>query len=179
MFIKLPNKFVTPEYSVLNSHLKFGDTIDNVFKGIEYLNIDFDVEQIYSYIPEQYRKDFALHLMRVNTQVPPHTDTGILATLNFYIKTEGCCTQFYKKKVSKPKTVQIENQTDGYIFDETDLVKTESFVAYDNDVYLLDVSEVHSVIPESDFNERLAITLATGSHSFKAVCDMVIEMRKL
>jgi hypothetical protein len=179
MFVKLPEKFETPGYKIVNSHIRFGEVIDNEFKGIEYLGLDFDQSQIFSYLPERYRTDFAIHLMRINKEIPPHTDTGILASLNFYIKTQDCKTLFYKKRVENPRTIQIKNQVDGFIFDEADLIKTESFIATDNDVFLLDVSQPHSVIPLSNFGERLAITLATSSHNFKAVCDMLVEMRKL
>ena len=100
--------------------------------------------------------------MRINTTIPPHTDSGIKSTINIYLKTDNCLTQFYKFKNDKPKTEQVENQTDGFIFDENDLEKTTSFIAKPNEAWLLDVSLPHSVVPQGQFEDRMAVAIGSS-----------------
>ena len=179
-FKKVNNKFVSIDYDILNSRIKFGDYVNGEFKGIEYFNIDYDDgNSLFGLIPEQYRENFCMTLMKINTVVPPHTDTGINVTINFYLQTDDCVTQFYKFKDDNPKTRQVENQTDGFIFDENDLVKTHNFIAEKNDVYVLDVSQPHSVYPIGQLKERLGLSLATNTYNYDEVISMLKETGNL
>jgi hypothetical protein len=116
--------------------------------------------------------------MRINAQIPPHTDSGIKSTINIYINTDDCVTQFYKFKNTDPTTQQVTNQTDGFIFNETDLEKTNSFVAEPSQAWLLDVSRPHAVIPHSDFNERTAIAISS-TLAYNVVQDILKETGNL
>jgi hypothetical protein len=99
-----------------------------------------------------------------------------LSTINFYIKTDNCLTQFYKFKSENPTTRQIENQTDGYLFNVEDLETTNSFTAEPTDAYLLDVTKPHSVIPLETTNiHRSAIVLQTDRFTFDEVLEMLKE----
>lgn len=179
-FKKLNTKFTANDYDVLSSRIKFGETINHEFKGIEYFNIDYkDVESLFRIIPFQHRDNFCLTLMKINTEVPPHTDTGINATINFYLQTDNCITQFYNIKTDKPKTNQVDNQTNGFIFNKNDLTETGSFIAERNDVWILDVTKPHSVTPKGAIAERLGLSLATNSYSYDDVCNMLIETGNL
>jgi len=89
------------------------------------------------------------------------------------MQTEGCTTTFYKPKVEIPKTVQVENQTNGHIYFEEDLIEVGSFVAKDYDIWLLDVSQIHGV--KGKFNLRKAITLGTFVHKYQDVLEMLKE----
>jgi len=178
-FQKIKCNFNSVDYVILNSRIKFGNNILNEFKGIEYFDIKLNNESnIYSIIPEKYRKDFCVTLMKINTQIPPHTDSGINVTINFYIETENCVTQFYKPK-NIPQKHQIENQTNGFLFEKKDLMPTSNFVANKNDVYVLDVSQPHSVYSNETIKERIGLSLATNSHSYKDVIDMLKETGSL
>jgi hypothetical protein len=111
--------------------------------------------------------------MTIDCIIPPHTDTEIITSINFYLQTEGCTTTFYKPKVDVIKTVQIENQTNGHIYFEGDLIEVDSFVAKDMEIWLLDVSQIHGV--KGEFNLRKAITLGTFVHKYKDVVEMLKE----
>lgn len=156
-FCKLTKEFVIADYNVLEVQTSFmkGD------KGIAYHHVSFDKFSMFDIIPVQYRDSFTVTLMRINTQIPPHTDSGIKSTINIYIKTDLCLTQFYKFKNNNPGTEQVINQTDGFIFSENDLEKTNSFVAEPAQAWLLDVSQPHAVIPQSTFNERIAVAISS------------------
>lgn len=171
MFKKLNRTFETPIYAVTHGLKTF--TGENT-KGIDYKKIwSPEANTIYSVLPERYWNDFHLTIMTINTTIPPHTDTEIITTINFYIKTDNCKTVFFEPIVENPRTFQIENQTDGYIFVEEDLREIDSFVAKDNEVWVLDVKKIHSV--EGTPTLRKAITLGTRIHNYDAVCEMLKE----
>jgi len=76
--------------------------------------------------------------------VTPHRDRGIGVSLNLYLETDSATTIFYKEiehdtthesvKYIKPYTPQLEN-----------LIETCRFTAQPNDLYLLDVNEIHGI----------------------------------
>jgi len=177
-FQQLNHRFTVPDYTILESQMKYGETVNGEFKGIEYLLIDTMAEELWQVIPRDQRDNFFMTMMRVNTAIPPHTDSGIQSTINFYIRTDNCLTQFYRIKNDRPKTKQVINQTDGHIFDVADLDTTESFVAETNSAWLLDVTKPHAVIPLGDFAERVAIVLSSKL-SYSTVADLLKTTGKL
>lgn len=180
MFHKLKYGFNIDNYEKLLPTKSYGEVVDGEFKGIQYRYVDFPkMDNLFHLLPQKYRLDFFTQEMKVNRLIPPHTDSGIKVTINFYIRTDNCLTQFYRFKNNNPKTIQVNNQTDGYIFDENDLIKTKSFVANPNEVWVLDVSQPHGVFPLGEFEERVAITLATPIHSYDDVCNMLYETGNL
>lgn len=173
VFQQLKHRFVAPDYSIYKTQMQYGTTDNGEFKGIEYLLFESpNQENIWKFIPAEHRQDFFMSMMRVNTQIPPHTDSGIQTTINFYIRTDNCRTQYYKLKTDSPKTKQVDNQTDGHIFDVDDLIETDSFVAESGSAWLLDVSQPHSVIPQGVFTERLAIALSSKL-AYNQVADIL------
>lgn len=174
-FVQLNKNFVPPDYTLLDRQISFGHDIDGKFKGIEYLHVDCpEQDSIWSVIPQRYRQNFYMTVMRINMSIPPHTDSGINTTINFYIKTDNCTTQYYKFKTDKPCTEQVDNQTDGFIFREADLDKTESFTAQPNEIWLLDVSQPHGVTPIDFISERVAIALSS-TLEYNVVKELLTE----
>ena len=171
-FEKLNIKIDTPSYEVGKKQLEYGINIDDKFNGLWYS--DLKVNDQIDLIPEKYKSDFYLSFLEANSFILPHSDSGPTAVINFYIETNNCATQFYEIK-DNAKPYQIENQTDGCIYNLDDLVETGSFIAQPGDVYILDVSKVHSVIP-LDNNEinRKAICFSTNSLNFNEVKSMFV-----
>jgi len=171
-FEKLNIKIDTPSYEVGKKELEYGININNKFSGLWYS--DLKVNDQIDLIPEKYKSDFYLLFLEANSFILPHSDSGPTAVINFYIETNNCATQFYEVK-DNAKAYQIENQTDGCVYDLDDLIETESFIAQPGDVYILDVSKVHSVIP-LDNNEinRKAICFSTSSLNFDEVKRMFV-----
>ena len=160
-FQQLKHSFATPDYTIFGSQMRYGETVNGEFKGIEYLLIDTVAEELWQVIPEDQRDNFFMTMMQVNTAIPPHTDSGIQSTINFYIRTDNCLTQFYRVKTDSPRIKQVDNQTDGHIFDLEDLEPTESFIAEPGTAWLLDITKPHAVIPLGEFSERQAIVLSS------------------
>jgi hypothetical protein len=175
MFCKLNTTFEKPLYIVTEGLKTFtGIDEDGEKKGIDYKKIwSPDAEKLLSVIPTRYWDDFHLTVMTINRAIPPHTDTEIITTINFYIETGGARTVFYDPAVDNPRTVQIENQTDGYIYYLEDLKEVGSFIAKDLEVWCLDVKKIHAV--EGNVSLRKAITLGTFKHKYEDVVEMFKE----
>jgi hypothetical protein len=158
MFLQLKNSFDVGKYTIQKEQMFFGEN----GKGIGYYHVDLPKkDELMNIIPKKYHKDFFITMMKVNTEIPPHTDSGIKSTINFYIQTDNCLTQFYKFATDKPKTKQVKNQSDGVIYNEDDLIRTTSFMAKPGEAWLLNVTMPHSVKPGGNFKKRLAIAMSS------------------
>lgn len=169
-FCKLNKKFVITDYKVLELQMSFM----NNNKGIAYYHAEFDKFSMFDLVPPEHKDYFTVTLMRINDQIPPHTDSGIQSTINIYIETDNCLTQFYRFKNNSPATHQVANQTNGFIFNESDLEKTNAFVANPTEAWLLDVSQPHAVIPQGKFNHRTAVAISS-TLAYNVVENMLKE----
>lgn len=180
-FVKLKNKIVVDQYETEVLHTSYGVTIGEQFRGIQYFKTSILNQLLLSVVPERYKGHFSMLTMRINTKVPPHTDSGIVTSINAYIKPDDCITKFYKvKDINNIRTKQLENQTNGRIFDLLSVDFVNEFKAEVNDVYLLDVSKPHAVIsPTGIYNERIALCIQSERHDFAAVKEMLRETGNL
>lgn len=171
-FAKLNKKFNVEKFTetkLINTY-----AIDG--KGISLYNIDdYDKDLILSVIPERFRDDFFVREMKINYNIPPHTDSHVSATINFYVKAIDCKTNFYKK-VDSDVGVKMTTQTTGRTFKETDLEFTGSFIAESGDAWLLNVSNPHSVknIGTGPV-DRIALVLQSYKYNFNQLYDMLQE----
>jgi hypothetical protein len=182
MFAKLKHSLDIQQYTEKEILISFGETVDDKFQGIEYRKVvskhAFD---IFNTIPTKYRGLFDISLMKINRAIPAHTDSEITCAINFYVKTSNCMTMFYSLKNNNPNKIQIENQTNGCIFNEEDLIwNHDCFIAEPGEAWVLDVTKPHSVMPIDPGNpERIAITLATRSFTFDEVCAILASTGSL
>jgi uncharacterized protein YkuJ len=177
MFVKLKNNHSIQPYLFvtggLNTHYSVGKSGKTV--GIGYFGVDvFDPNIFFNYIPEKYIKDFIFQHMKINYRIPPHVDSGIKTTLNFYLKTDSCETVFYTIK-ENAKSFKLENQTNGDSYTYDDLNRVSSFVARDNEVWLLDVTTPHSVETVQTDIYRHAIVAQTDVYTFDQVKEILRE----
>ena len=147
-FVKLKNNIKLAEYSITDSIIKFGMEVNGVFKGIQYSYVETPIKtSMLNLIPEEYQQYFDVSIMQVNTAISPHTDNNTMATINFYINTDNCITQFYSLKTNTPRTEQVKNQTTGHLFSAQDLNVEDKFEATPGELWILDVSKPHTVQP--------------------------------
>lgn len=174
-FIKLKNNLDLANYSIDETTNSYGMKVNGVFKGIKYSKTDTALkESLFNLIPKENRHFFDISVMQVNTYIPPHTDSNIMATINFYIKTSNCLTQFYSLNTDTPKTTQVENQTNGHLFSIHDLNIEDNFVAKPGEIWLLDVSKPHSVHPtENSTIDRVALCLQSRKFNFDEIVTML------
>ena len=163
--IDIPCDF--PSFGIGECEVSFGIQKEGEFRGIWYNGITTENEESFkNCIPIEFRDEFI---------ILPHTDSGSRTVINFYFQTDDCITQFYEIK-ENAKPIQIENQTNGMIYDLDDLEEGPAFLAYPGDVYILNVSKAHSVIPATDgIVERSALCLTTPSLDFSDVEDFFID----
>ena len=174
-FEKLDITFDVPDFDIGDLVVEYGLDISGNFHGLWYNEIlDESKCPLKSIIPEELQDSFVIQLMQANTYIHPHTDSDTLAVINFYLSTNGCITQFHDiKEGAKP--FKLPNQTDGCLYSEDDLELGPSFLAEPGDVYLLDVTKVHSVIPQSYGNlKRKALSLASTSMNFRQVKQLIL-----
>lgn len=164
MFRILKNKFSNLDYFQGGKQISYGDVIT-------YYDAELAGSGVFHVIPLRHRADFHLSLLKITGAVPPHTDSEVKTTINFYIDPSNYKTTFY---TPEPKAVkrQIENQTNGYIFSQEELANRGSFVAQPGDAYLLGIDRVHDV---QGNGERTVLCLATDKHDFYEVLHMLVE----
>lgn len=140
-------------------HTEFGIYDNGQFYGIRYYTIDENLIHHLKkrVLPDHLYDKFDVLLMFISYDtILPHTDSDIKTVINYYIKTSDAVTHFWKLKSDKEdvNTLQITNQTDGAIYPYEKLEHIYQFQAKDNDLWLLNVKQIHSV---SDANDtRLA-----------------------
>ena len=146
-FYRLGKVKEMPGFSSGSFITSYGETVDNEFKGIKYCEAFVSFSNIsFDFVPFDAFKNAQKTVMTINREIPPHTDSGVECVINIYTRTSNCLTQFYDI-VGEPDGFQIENQTDGQIFNLDALVPADSFVAEVGDVILLNVKTPHSVKP--------------------------------
>jgi hypothetical protein len=74
----------------------------------------------------------------------PHIDHNISACANYYIQTGGSTTHFYNLKIDG-KGFTYPGRTSANIFPLDQVDRLDSFTANSKDLFLLDVSSIHSV----------------------------------
>jgi hypothetical protein len=179
MFKKLKNTFTFNDYRTLGNQVRYGKVRDGIFYGISYDIVPLESNhKLFEVIPAQHRDKFVLLSMEINCHARPHTDSGILATINFYVESQNAITTFYKIKTDKPETSKIENQTNGELFELTDLEEYDKFTAKDGEAFILDVTNPHSVTC-TQYGIRKALVLQTKEFSYNEVCKMLEETNNL
>ena len=164
MFRILKKQFSNLDYAQGGKQISYGDVIT-------YYDAELAGGGVWFTIPLRYRSDFHLSLLKITGPVPPHTDSEVKTSINFYIEPGNYVTTFY---TPEPKAVkrQIENQTNGYIFEQHELANRGSFVAKPGDAYLLGIDHVHDV---QGSGERTLLCLGTDKHGFYDVLHMLVE----
>ena len=204
-FVKLKDNFFVQDYNRIKKMIVAYGGINplNGLYDIGYDDVDLPDnmrEYVLNVIPKEFQNKFKIRLMRINHYIGPHIDHGDRTTINFYINTDNCKTQFYdfvaenKPKLNysvwidgKETTVDTINPKiySGGNIDPTCLIKTDSFVAKDNEAYCLDISKPHSVIPldyvtleETSKVRRLALMLGT-TLPYTLVCEFLRQTKNI
>jgi hypothetical protein len=166
MFCKLNTKFDNLLYTEGTEKVSYGGIIS-------YLDLSNLNKNILDILPKNYHNLFTVSLMKINNEVPPHTDSGAKVVINFYIKAGNYKTSFYE---GNAKSYQVENQTNGKVFEKDGLIPLSSFVAKDGDVYCLDVDKIHGVdCLDQNPSERIAVCISSDSFNYDQVCNMLME----
>lgn len=141
-YTKLDITFPCFDYSLLQK---------NLFNQYDGTNLSYffveNESQLRSMLPEILKKIglFAIKFVEVPGpgKIPPHKDYGLNASINFYFKPGFTKTFWYRPSIDANENLSHESMTRIYNLD--DITFADSFIAYVNDCYLINNSEIHSV----------------------------------
>jgi len=169
MFIKLNKNIPLSNYTIKSSLATYG-------KRIEYSTVLEPFNEVFSVIPERYRNKFIVLVMKITGNVPTHTDYKAVSTINVYLNPDNCITQFYDLN-GEPNNIRSVNNAK--VFEKSQLIPRDSFVAQKDEAWLLDVTKIHEVCSLKETQipsvNRVAIVLQTARYSFEQVKEMLKE----
>ena len=149
-----------------------------VNRSIEFFKIPSDIENtLLEIIPVNYRQYFNGSFFSINTSyIRPHTDSDRKVGINFYVKGNNAITKFFN--IKENATVlheQVVGQTNGVVYQEYNLVSTGVFKASPGEVWILDVSKIHSVINAAG-EDRVAYTLSSNVLSYNDTREILKDL---
>lgn len=174
-FTKVNFPVILDSYQIIGLQKAFVNTINGVDYGVKYFDVTTETN-FWSILPPEYHSDFYGRFMHVNSFLPPHIDDKDLTAILFYFSPDEFRTQYYD--ILDPNhSYQRPDQEKGLVFNHSGLIATDSFIAQPNDVYIINGSEVHEVMPV-DYSaakkfDRKAIRLSTSKYSYQEVVNMV------
>jgi hypothetical protein len=175
-FKKLNYQFTTNPITIKDPIIFHGDSYPY---GIHYNKIDNNNDHLFSIIPEQYRKHFKLAFLKINIPyVPPHNDSDMITSINFYINPSNYSTNFYEVISSNPKCYRVGNQTNGRVFELSDIECRASFIALPGEVFILNVSKIHDVAGQENQPDRTAIVMNSNTLSYHDTLE-ILEQQNL
>lgn len=133
---------------------EFGVYKDGIFCGIRYYTLDKTaIHHLKSkMLPKHLYDKFEIFLMLISyDHILPHIDNNIKTVINYYLKASDAITYFWKLKSNNQEDIiQLNNQTDGCIYPYERLDYIYEFKAKDNDIWVLNVKQIHSVSGTKD-----------------------------
>ena len=175
MFVKLKNPHDITTYYPKNKIAEYGKHVNDKFYGITQYSIDTETStKLLSIIPEKYRHLYYATLMTINSPfITPHIDERS-TSLNFYIKSSGAVTSFYREKYPGVLST-LSGDTKAKVYDESDLVLVSSFTATPGEIYLLNTQAIHGVSGISD-NMRIACTIESFYISYEDTKEILKDL---
>jgi len=180
MYTKLTQDFLKKDFNdwetlkgsnLLNSY----DSFNTRLEYFDISNLDFfksiHCKKIFRIRPDRVR----FSKITGKGILYPHRDHDTTTALNYYISTSNDPTIFYKQNADA-KAYTYPGKKQANIFNSNDLVEIGRFNANSNDVYLLNVSEIHSV-KKSDLKPRLFISYLWNSASYDDVLNDIINTK--
>lgn len=160
--------------------IEFGESLVyyGVHRSIEFFKISNLIEQkLLDIIPIEYRHYFKGSVFSINNPyIRPHTDSDRKVGINFYVKCNNAITKFFKEKEGVEQTrEQVVGQTNGVVYSEYKLTSMGTFIAAPGEIWILDVSKIHSVIsPTSE--DRVAYTLSSNDLSYEDTLEILKDL---
>ena len=149
---------MTPYFKKI-TNLSLPSADPNAIKG--ELLFHYGYSRYYKISDEHYRDAIAgafasppkeIFLAEVTGPLNAHRDNGVSSCLNYYLRPAEYITEFWEpiENARRIKNRKYDSKTESYIevllgYEKNDLVLKDSFTAEAVDIYLLDISKVHSV----------------------------------
>lgn len=138
--------------------------LHTTYPGLSYYHIaDPDVyTQLASVCPLETRY---ISYIEITDHLAPHRDHNGTVVLNYYIQSGPAKTLFYTAR--NQNHIIINNSP---VYSMADCKWQCSFMAKNNSAYLLNVSEIHSVIMIGKF-KRTALSFGFPNHSYQEIAQ--------
>jgi len=111
-----------------------------------------------------------------NDQVSPHRDHTTITALNCYFQSGDATTNFWNVREGAVPIRFPGAATSNIYKNEKDLDFIDSFTAADGDTYLLDVSQIHSVVRKPPMKPRRFIQLSWRRTTFDEVLQRLKQV---
>ena len=151
-FKKLKNNFLNLSYEdavSLRGDISYSQYKTSSGLLLEYLNIsDMDllrkahIKRCFSIRPDRVRYTSITGTGLLTPHVDHHNTS---VTLNYYFDEDGEITDFYRKKDDNVTTTRYADREESNLYNINDVERVDGFTANKGDVYLLDVTKIHSV----------------------------------
>lgn len=182
MFYKLENPFIHP----VDDWMKFKNEIlkfkyDSLSTSLEYYSIEhFDlfkkqhIKRPYTIIPNKVRWAEIVG----PGMLYPHKDYHTTAVLNYYISGGEDITIFYKPKAGNEEGLVYPGKEGGNVYLPESVEEVGRFVAKPGDAFLLDVTQIHSLVKVSP-EPRMFINYVWTEASYADVLADIKNVAKI
>ena len=142
---------------------------------LDYYHIRNDLElltrQLFSKIADVSPSQFKfVEITGATGTVDPHRDYDLLCSVNYYFKAGNATTFWYK-----PKQHAVEQASTEYlyrVYNHDDLELSNKFIAKNNECYLLNNSEIHSVSTGNETRQFIQIQYDKPYHEIARLLNL-------
>ena len=178
MYTKLNQNFLNPNFDQWQD-LKGSQLFSKYESGTTTLEY-FNIKDVDLFKKLHTRRPFTINPERIRFScvtgsgiLAPHRDHNTTAALNFYVSANTDRTVFYKPNDDATR-INYKDKEDANIYNLDQLTEIDSFVANTNDVYLLDVSNVHSVFKTTQ-EPRMFVSYLWNNISYEEILGNIIQ----
>lgn len=172
MFVKLQNKLPTVDWSKFKTNIILDQHYSEVRGAGSYF---YKVGNITEFLM-LHRSIFTIFPTSIafceftgSGLVTPHRDKSDCVAMNLYLNTDDATTIFYNE-VNADGTYHVVRDYKPYTTSLSSLVETGRFVAQTNDLYLLNVTEIHG-IQKTTATPRTMLTYRWRNHKFNEILN--------
>lgn len=128
--------------------------------GLFYYNSTQTItDLVKSYLPDSLAKTGEVSFCKIIGGIVPHRDHDCKSKINIYLRAGSARTVFFKDPGYPGKSFHNDDRHNIYNYKEDNLRVSETFIANDNEVYLLDTSCIHCVIlPPNEYRIIVSIS---------------------
>ena len=145
---------------LISNNIPFNFYSPNTEGGLYYYNVSIDLEnKIKMMLPVPLRNEAAISLCKILKDVNPHKDHDSKCKINFYIHAGNARTIFFNDPGVPGYSFHGNEKENIYSVRDHKLKKISSFIAHDNEAYLLDTSKIHMVLMPSE-SSRLIVSVS-------------------
>jgi hypothetical protein len=131
------------------------------------------ISNVKKLLPNILQNEAEVMLCKIYKGALPHKDHDCKCKINFYLRASNAKTVYFSDPASDGYSYNNTEQHNMYDIKQHRLRKTNSFVAQDGEIYLIDTSKIHAVImPES--LDRIIVSI-----SFNRAYDEVLDLLKV